>query len=104
MQKLYDEVINIENISVEDFGFNIEEIEISLEKQEYENDTSMESGKINDGNAKPVTSGSLLRWDRKTIPMTEDEVDCLNQALEDYQQRTGLSYGFVRDLLCNMSK
>ncbi len=104
LQKLYDEVINIENISVEDFGFNIEEIEISLEKQEYENDTSMESGKINDGNAKPVTSGSLLRWDRKTIPMTEDEVDCLNQALEDYQQKTGLSYGFVRDLLCNMSK
>ncbi len=95
MDKLAELLTDLENSDVDETltGFDLAEIEVLLHEaddSEYE-----DIDEIKDS----ATGGSYLTIDKTKIPLTDEEKDEFMQRLNDYVDRTGVTFGFVGDLL-----
>ena len=95
MDKLTDLLANLEDSDYDETltGFDFSEIEAMLHEtddSEYE-----DIDEIKD----TATGGSHLTIDKTKIPLTDEEKEEFMHRLNDYVDRTGVTFGFVGDLL-----
>ena len=56
-----------------------------------------------DGHGSTNAQGAAaLKWGKREVPLTEEEVDILERAFTQYVARNGVAYGFLRDGLARV--
>lgn len=86
---LMDELFDLKDFEfdMEVFGFeDMENIEVEIPKESKDE-------------ADGMIMQEYLKYGDKKIPITEEEIEMLNEAIEKYQKEFGTDYGFVRYLL-----
>lgn len=93
LEKLTDLLADLEDAEYDETltGFDFAEIEALLHESEDFEDID----EIKDS----TTGGSYLTIDKTKIPLTDEEKEEFMQRLNDYVDRTGVTFGFVGDLL-----
>lgn len=83
---LNEELDDIMDLDMSDFGFNTDDVELDIVHEEKED-------------AENIASQKYLTFGQYKIPIDEEELALMVDKIDDYLEEYGTSYGFVRNLL-----